>query len=58
MFVQGEDGIRDCCLSRGLGNVYKRQTCKLHQLCTVYAASKIIEYLSSLIRHNEGSKLW
>ncbi len=24
-FVQAEDDIRDFCLSRGLGNVYKRQ---------------------------------
>ena len=24
--VQAEDGIRDFCLSRGLGDVYKRQT--------------------------------
>ncbi|VTU57552.1 hypothetical protein AMBR_JPGBJEAN_02769 [Lacticaseibacillus rhamnosus] len=25
-FFQAEDGIRDCLLSRGLGDVYKRQT--------------------------------
>ena len=25
-FFQAEDGIRDFCLSRGLGDVYKRQT--------------------------------
>ena len=24
-FLQAEDGIRDFCLSRGLGDVYKRQ---------------------------------
>ncbi len=24
-FFQAEDGIRDFCLSRGLGDVYKRQ---------------------------------
>ena len=24
-FFQAEDGIRDCLLSRGLGDVYKRQ---------------------------------
>src|SRR5674476_888691 len=24
-FFQAEDGIRACCLSRGLGDVYKRQ---------------------------------
>eukprot|EP00828_Plagiopyla_frontata_P014798 TRINITY_DN1928_c0_g3_i1.p1 TRINITY_DN1928_c0_g3~~TRINITY_DN1928_c0_g3_i1.p1 ORF type:complete len:103 (+),score=24.26 TRINITY_DN1928_c0_g3_i1:1-309(+) len=27
-FFQAEDGIRDFCLSRGLGDVYKRQTQK------------------------------
>ena len=26
LFFQAEDGIRDCLLSRGLGDVYKRQT--------------------------------
>ena len=26
-FFQAEDGIRDCLLSRGLGDVYKRQIC-------------------------------
>ena len=25
IFFQAEDGIRDFCLSRGLGDVYKRQ---------------------------------
>ena len=25
LFLQAEDGIRDFCLSRGLGDVYKRQ---------------------------------
>ena len=27
-FFQAEDGIRDFCLSRGLGDVYKRQGLK------------------------------
>ena len=27
-FFQAEDGIRDFCLSRGLGDVYKRQVMK------------------------------
>src|SRR5678810_1107481 len=30
-FFQAEDGIRDFCLSRGLGDVYKRQA---HRNCT------------------------
>ncbi|CZR75368.1 hypothetical protein CDFC105_03947 [Clostridioides difficile] len=28
-FFQAEDGIRDFCLSRGLGDVYKRQVLEL-----------------------------
>ena len=28
-FFQAEDGIRDLVRSRGLGDVYKRQVCKL-----------------------------
>ena len=28
-FFQAEDGIRDCLLSRGLGDVYKRQACMI-----------------------------
>ena len=28
-FFQAEDGIRDFCLSRGLGDVYKRQGYKI-----------------------------
>ena len=38
VFFQAEDGIRDFCLSRGLGDVYKRQ---------VVTGSKSIEYLDS-----------
>ena len=33
-FFQAEDGIRDFCLSRGLGDVYKRQI----QIYSVYSA--------------------
>ena len=29
VFFQAEDGIRDFCLSRGLGDVYKRQLFRL-----------------------------
>ena len=29
-FFQAEDGIRDFCLSRGLGDVYKRQALYHH----------------------------
>ena len=31
-FFQAEDGIRDCLLSRGLGDVYKRQDHAFHLL--------------------------
>ena len=31
-FFQAEDGIRDFCLSRGLGDVYKRQSISLFKL--------------------------
>src|SRR5674476_709866 len=31
-FFQAEDGIRDFCLSRGLGDVYKRQAVASHAL--------------------------
>ena len=38
-FFQAEDGIRDCLLSRGLGDVYKRQrhtiASKLNELSVV-----------------------
>ena len=30
-FFQAEDGIRDFCLSRGLGDVYKRQVVEVEQ---------------------------
>ena len=29
-FFQAEDGIRDFCLSRGLGDVYKRQVYRVY----------------------------
>jgi hypothetical protein len=29
LFFQAEDGIRDFCLSRGLGDVYKRQVLRV-----------------------------
>ena len=31
-FFQAEDGIRDFCLSRGLGDVYKRQDIKKEKI--------------------------
>ena len=35
-FVRAEDGIRDFCLSRGLGDVYKRQV-----LCHFFSSGLI-----------------
>ena len=40
-FFQAEDGIRDFCLSRGLGDVYKRQ----HTNLGIYAVQKRLEYV-------------
>ena len=34
-FFQAEDGIRDFCLSRGLGDVYKRQVITLPKKQTI-----------------------
>ena len=34
-FFQAEDGIRDFCLSRGLGDVYKRQKLTVYRLDTI-----------------------
>ncbi len=58
-FFQAEDGIRDCLLSRGLGDVYKRQwdyrgiygsesmeSC-LRQLREAYGDRAAIEYYQS-----------
>ena len=43
-FFQAEDGIRDFCLSRGLGDVYKRQvllsTDKPKDSATIFKLSK------------------
>ena len=52
-FFQAEDGIRDFCLSRGLGDVYKRQLLQLiyneaHHSLEVFYRIKIKKKL-----HNE-----
>ena len=49
-FFQAEDGIRDFCLSRGLGDVYKRQTdkgpaCSLaYRLASVPCSSRNLSF--------------
>ena len=40
-FFQAEDGIRDFCLSRGLGDVYKRQVISV----VMYEQAKVAERL-------------
>ena len=44
-FFQAEDGIRDFCLSRGLGDVYKRQD---EELKEALRKASILDYVSSL----------
>ncbi len=40
-FFQAEDGIRDFCLSRGLGDVYKRQLGLLGYLSVALAVLEL-----------------
>ena len=41
-FFQAEDGIRDFCLSRGLGDVYKRQvTFLVDTILSIYPVSAV-----------------
>ena len=51
-FFQAEDGIRDCLLSRGLGDVYKRQSLNLtnQKVRTIYSLTllKITQSLRNL----------
>ena len=56
-FFQAEDGIRDFCLSRGLGDVYKRQALadKPQEEQTIlefyYRARLIQDYISGMTDH-------
>ena len=45
---QAEDGIRDFCLSRGLGDVYKRQIHLNFDLCIVFFISIFVETYQEL----------
>src|SRR5665213_3071965 len=47
-FFQAEDGIRDFCLSRGIGDVYKRQT--TDRRCI--AAKDVAKFLACHINHH------
>ena len=58
-FFQAEDGIRDFCLSRGLGDVYKRQvkTVETHQHRKI-ACLEEIAYLNGWITKDEVLKTY
>ena len=45
-FFQAEDGIRDFCLSRGLGDVYKRQWDKGNRSDTLKQKIQKKKYIS------------
>src|SRR5678810_443663 len=64
-FFQAEDGIRDFCLSRGLGDVYKRQSIGISFIIAgvFYAAfgsatSFVLALIVLGIAHCGGSILW
>ena len=42
-FFQAEDGIRDCLLSRGLGDVYKRQ----QKILQVLGLSEVLHFFAA-----------
>eukprot|EP00828_Plagiopyla_frontata_P040253 TRINITY_DN5409_c0_g2_i1.p1 TRINITY_DN5409_c0_g2~~TRINITY_DN5409_c0_g2_i1.p1 ORF type:complete len:157 (-),score=27.23 TRINITY_DN5409_c0_g2_i1:58-528(-) len=50
-FFQAEDGIRDFCLSRGLGDVYKRQTQPRYQILDKFA-----EEVQVIVESNKSQK--
>ena len=47
-FFQAEDGIRDFCLSRGLGDVYKRQDVTEYNRHAALAGSILLSLLTGL----------
>ena len=59
-FFQAEDGIRDFCLSRGLGDVYKRQDklIALHDLDCPWRPSDLQQRLGRIVRQgNENEEV-
>ncbi len=48
-FFQAEDGIRDCLLSRGLGDVYKRQN------WTTGVSNPLELEIQATVRHHVGA---
>ena len=59
-FFQAEDGIRDLVRSRGLGDVYKRQTVqnKLHWAITGKTAAELIAERADAGKPNMGLQTW
>eukprot|EP01015_Nassula_variabilis_P034035 TRINITY_DN830_c0_g1_i3.p1 TRINITY_DN830_c0_g1~~TRINITY_DN830_c0_g1_i3.p1 ORF type:complete len:176 (-),score=74.32 TRINITY_DN830_c0_g1_i3:24-551(-) len=55
-FFQAEDGIRDFCLSRGLGDVYKRQVQAHEAFMTSFTIAKDFSML--ITSSKEGCKVW
>ena len=47
-FFQAEDGIRDFCLSRGLGDVYKRQISRFEQVTKITLKNTILILIANL----------
>src|SRR5674476_934204 len=60
-FFQAEDGIRDFCLSRGLGDVYKRQLYQLlggsNKPVKAYAGGISLGYQAPNLLAEEAGKL-
>ena len=49
-FFQAEDGIRDFCLSRGLGDVYKRQILQpVHNAMFIESNPSPVKYAAKLM---------
>src|SRR5674476_1604529 len=57
-FFQAEDGIRDFCLSRGLGDVYKRQELDLVEISpnAEPPVCKIVDYQKFLYQQKKKQK--
>eukprot|EP00828_Plagiopyla_frontata_P005919 TRINITY_DN12491_c0_g1_i2.p1 TRINITY_DN12491_c0_g1~~TRINITY_DN12491_c0_g1_i2.p1 ORF type:complete len:108 (+),score=27.54 TRINITY_DN12491_c0_g1_i2:20-343(+) len=53
-FFQAEDGIRDFCLSRGLGDVYKRQLAMQQQQQQMSAFSELQRNLKEISKNQGG----
>ena len=50
-FFQAEDGIRDCLLSRGLGDVYKRQVEKIARIKKIKVEKANFSFICNDLSH-------